>query len=198
MNRFLILLAFPLAATADPLAFGVKGGVPMTDLFKIIDSGTYSADRQPYTLGPMVEVHLPFRISVEFDALYKTFEYRARLEQSEVVTTGNSWEFPVLLKYRFYDGPVKPYIGAGLAWKRFGGFKRALLGGGSPGTDDPPELRDSSGGGAVLAGGLELKFLFVRVSPEIRYTRWGSTNFVDVAKMASRVNQAEFLVGITF
>jgi hypothetical protein len=197
MNRLLMLLILPVAGFADPLAFGLKGGVPMTDLFKVIDSGSYSVDKQPYTIGPMFEVHLPFRISVEVDALYKTFEYRKRLEGSEVATTGNSWEIPVLLKYRFGDWPVKPYLGAGLAWRRFGGFKSAIAGG-TGNSGEPPELRDRSGAGAVLEGGLEVKLLFIRISPEIRYTRWGSTSFSDVAKMLSRTNQAEFLVGITF
>jgi len=199
MRAFWVVLMTPLAAFADPLAFGLKGGVPLTDAFRVLRPSEFSADKQPYTIGPMVELHLPYGVSVELDALYKPFKYRAAFEGgAQATTTGNSWEFPLLLKYRFVDAPVRPYVGAGLAWRRFGGFKQVLAG--SPGeTDMPPELRDRSGAGAVLEGGLELKVLFVRISPEVRYTRWGSTAFLDVLRgFSSRVNQAEFLVGFTF
>jgi hypothetical protein len=40
---------------------------------------------------------------------------------------------------------------------------------------------------------------FVKLSPEIRYTRWGSVNISDLSNvLRSNPNQAEFLVGLTF
>ena len=53
--------------------------------------------------------------------------------------------------------------------------------------------------GVVLGAGLEFNLHLIRVSPEIRYTRWGSANLgalTDVLR--ANQNQAEVLIGITF
>jgi hypothetical protein len=53
--------------------------------------------------------------------------------------------------------------------------------------------------GVVLGGGLELKLPFIRISPEIRFTRWGAKNITDLGGVLHlNQNQAEFLIGITF
>jgi len=54
--------------------------------------------------------------------------------------------------------------------------------------------------GFVMGAGLDLKILLIHVSPELRYTRWGASHFVDSANnlVNSKQNQAEFLVGFTF
>ncbi len=208
------LLLFVLAAggaLAQPLSLGVKAGVPLNNAFKIADASTYLSDRQPYVIGPMAELHLPFRLSVEFDALYRRVKYSSEsVSGSEpsvplgtsMTTKGRSFEFPLLLKYRVSEGIVRPYLGAGLVWRSIGGLKQTFLPAGGTGlteTDEPAELRDSSGGGVVFSGGLELRVPFLRVSPELRYTRWGTTSFrTAVGDFRSQVNQAEFLIGITF
>jgi len=41
--------------------------------------------------------------------------------------------------------------------------------------------------------------LVLHISPEIRYTRWGSSHFnIPNGSAISNQNQAEFLVGFTF
>jgi len=51
----------------------------------------------------------------------------------------------------------------------------------------------------VMGVGLDIKALLIHVSPEVRYTRWGAQHFVDPnGLLHSNLNQAEFLVGITF
>jgi len=53
--------------------------------------------------------------------------------------------------------------------------------------------------GFVIGGGVDIKLLLLRVSPEIRYTRWGQDAAVNSFPGAiSNVNQAEFLVGLSF
>ena len=53
--------------------------------------------------------------------------------------------------------------------------------------------------GVVLGGGLELKVPFIRISPEIRFTRWEAKNITDLGGVLHlNQNQAEFLIGITF
>lgn len=205
-------LLFFLAAgglLAQPLSVGLKAGVPLTNAFKIADASTYLSDREPYVIGPTAELNLPFRLSVELDALYRRVKYgsedlgpAAGSAYTSMTTTGRSFEFPLLLKYRVSEGIVRPYLGAGLAWRRIFGLKQTLVPAGGTGvvdTDVPAELRDRSSGGVVFSGGLEFRVPFLRISPELRYTRWGTTSFRTAAgDFRSQVNQAEFLIGITF
>jgi hypothetical protein len=198
---FLLLASTP--AFSELISFGARGGVPLTDAFKIAEPATYSSDSGRYTIGPMVELHLPLGISIEFDALYRPLKYGSVSEgEAQVQTRGNSWQFPLLLKYRFSGGLLRSYLGAGFAFQRLSGLKqvtRILTTQPSPQSSGPAELSDRSSSGVVLAGGLELGVPFARISPELRYTRWGSKNFRSaVGGFGSQLNQAEFLVGISF
>ena len=50
-----------------------------------------------------------------------------------------------------------------------------------------------------MGGGIELKLPLIRVSPELRYTRWDNKNFQSRSGLLnSTQNQLEFLVGFTF
>jgi hypothetical protein len=72
------LLFFVLAAggaLAQPLSLGVKAGVPLNNAFKIADASTYLSDRQPYVIGPMAELHLPFRLLWSLMRLYRRVKY---------------------------------------------------------------------------------------------------------------------------
>ena len=61
------------------------------------------------------------------------------------------------------------------------------------------ELTGRSTAGATLAGGVEVGGRLVRVSAEIRYTRWGSSSFRSaLTGLATQLNQADFLLGIMF
>ena len=63
----------------------------------------------------------------------------------------------------------------------------------------PTELSTDTTRGFVMGGGVDVKVLLIHISPEVRYTRWGSAHFVDPIRLiSSKQNQAEFLVGITF
>lgn len=51
----------------------------------------------------------------------------------------------------------------------------------------------------MIGGGLDVHVIRIHIMPEIRYTRWGSTQVNDqVALVQSNLNQAEFMLGITF
>src|SRR5438105_9795774 len=112
MTRLLLLLAAGTTVSAQVVSFGGKIGAPLRDdsyrpsLFSSVDRGRWSG-------GPTVEIHLPYRFSIEADALYhsqtqtQTFAYRL----GDVTADGgtpylfasrthtNSWEFPILIKY---------------------------------------------------------------------------------------------------
>ena len=140
----------------------------------------------------MIELRLPLRFSVEFDALYRPLNLTINTTNTGNSTTFaasqtyNSWEFPMLLKYRFDSGPISPYVEAGPSWRT---------------VSFPSAFNQLSNAGFTAGGGVEFHALHLRVAPEVRYTRWGAdsggpnSSFVSPS---SNLNQAELLVGISF
>ena len=189
MFKFLLPIALIAPVVlAQPISIGVRGGVPFTGGFKnFTEPGIafvqIDSTSKLYIVGPMVELHLPLGLSVEADALYHPIQ--------QTVTVGNIvsssenialWEFPVLAKYHFPFPVIKPLIEAGPSFRhvRFDYFSNA---------------------GFTFGAGVEIKLGHLRIEPEIRYTRWGG----DAApgrgvgfNSPSQLNQAAFLVGLTF
>ncbi len=196
---------------AQPVSFGVKAGGPLTDFFHTSESGSYpyTSTTNRYVIGPTIELQLPVGFSVEFDALYRHYHYLTpgfrtsppviQLSDGEEMVSGGAWEFPLLAKYRFPSKVVRPYVDAGIAWDTVSGLSALVcaLNCGYPPT--PPSLRNSTVTGAVAGVGTEIRFGFLRFSPEIRYTHWGARHFVSpVGGLSSIPNQVELLLGISF
>ena len=197
MRRLFLLLACSLATgySAERIfSFGIKGGVPLTDAFSDhtitgVDTITRTfSDSKNYVIGPMVELNLPFGFSAEADALYRPLNLGTDLRvvpqpSRRSVTDINSWEFPILGKYHFLHTPVvKPYVEAGPIFRHVGSQGSYL-----------------SNSGFALGGGIDLKLLLVRITPEIRFSRWGSDATIpNVIAAPSQLNQGEFLIGISF
>lgn len=210
MRPVLLLLAGALAACAQPFSFGVKGGLPLNDFLNTVNNGplNFSSNTGRYTVGVEAELHLPFSLGVEFDALYRHFSYTGITNLVDVVSTtstaGNDWEFPLVAKYRFPSRIVRPYVEAGVAWSTLQGvnqsFENLLNGKITTGsTSSPAELQKNTTTGFVLGAGLDIHALIVHITPELRYTRWGAQHFLDPnGGVQSNQNQAEFLVGVTF
>ena len=202
----LLFLSLAVGATArmavaeKPISIGVRAGVPLTDMIEANDrSDVFSTTRQ-YTMGPTVSVNLPAGISVQADALYKRFSFG---RPGDFVgnfpakdTVGNSWEFPVMLKWTA-PGTVAPFINAGASFRNWSGFDQI---GNFVTGQDFTEIDDKNNVGFVAGGGLAFKLGALHISPEIRYTRWGVNNFADGVRnvLESNRNQAEVLVGFTF
>ncbi|HTU47287.1 MAG TPA: outer membrane beta-barrel protein [Bryobacteraceae bacterium] len=182
-----------------PVSVGVKGGVALTDAFE--SSSFLSGDFYPigevtiryyspskdYLVGPFVELRLPFNLSVEADALYRKLNFAS--VQTGVTTPfrddDNTWEFPILAKYRFKLPVARPYVDAGPSFRTsaFNAYGTSL-----------------SNHGFAAGAGVDIKALLLHVSPEVRYTRWGA-DFIPGYQLTSphsNVNQVEFLVGIAF
>jgi len=217
MRPLILILLSATFAWTQPFSFGVKGGVPLTDFLSVAESGglenpsefvKYSSTTNRYIIGPTAELRLPFGLSIEADALYRHLNYQMSGAQANILqtsqTTAGSWEFPVLLKYRFPSKIVRPYVSGGFAFDTLSGLSQTLTETIIPSqattttsTGSPPELQHSTTAGFVLGGGLDIH-LFLHFSPEIRYTRWGSAQFSVADLIHSNQNQAEFLLGITF
>lgn len=198
--RLLVLLVVASGGAFAQLSFGVRGGLPFNDFFHAVSGQgptTFQSSATRFTLGPTVELHLPAGFGLEADALYRNFQYNASLLGVDTLlknTASNAWEFPLLLKYRTPGPFVRPYFDGGVAWDRWSGFTQ--LSGLVASTKTNVSGVNT---GFVLGAGIELKLPLVKLSPEIRYSRWGARNISDVQNLLqSNQNRVEFLVGLTF
>jgi hypothetical protein len=178
----LIFFSTTSTMTAENLfSFGLKGGFPFT----------YSVDRtQPnaevvldsssrnFIAGPTGEINLPLGFSVEADALYHPFNVRSTaftLPSANDIHNYTVFEIPIVAKLRLGRGFAKPYVEAGPEFRT------------------TPASLSLSHDGFVLGGGLEFKLGFIKISPEIRYTRWASSSYA-----GANDNQAAVLLGVSF
>ncbi|MEO8597193.1 MAG: porin family protein [Candidatus Solibacter sp.] len=212
MRSLCLLFLSAAAAFSQPISFGIKGGLPMSDFVNAASSGNFkaSAVTNRYIIGPTVELRLPFGFGVEADVLYRHFNYRtggvAGTGSSLATdTTSGAWEFPLLAKYRFKGTVVRPFIDAGVSWDRISGLTQSVKSivnnvATVSTTSNPFELKDGVTRGFVMGAGLDLKVIVIHVTPEVRFTRWGAKHFIDTTGglINSNQNQAEFLVGFTF
>jgi opacity protein-like surface antigen len=195
------LFFFGASAWAQPFTAGVKVGLPLTDFINTVSSESSTVTNR-YLVGPTAELHLPFHLGIEVDALYRHFNYQnvfgSGINAVTSLNTAGAWEFPVLLKYRFSGERARPYAVAGVAWNKISGLTNTLSQSVSSGTIvNPSGQTNSSTTGFVMGAGLDVHFI-VHIMPELRYTRWTDQHFNLPNILNSNQNQAEFMVGITF
>jgi opacity protein-like surface antigen len=205
MRLALIPLILSVPAFADAISVGVKAGVPLTDVVKTagdIGGRRFEASRRNLTVGPVLNVRLPFGLGVEFGAMYKQVEQQAgQIEVSTVPSeirsipytkNARSWEFPVVGQYRLAkEGTLQPYVEAGFAFNRLSGVLapfRTL-----PASLLKPEAGTETRTGFVTGIGVEMHLPIIRITPGLRYTRYGETQ-----PWLPPANAVDFLVGFTF
>jgi hypothetical protein len=184
MRKTIICLALlTLAAVpvwAQSISVGVRAGVPLSDAFEAVPGAvTFQNLPHRWTAGPTLELRLPLSLGLTFDALYSRVEYERLDGQGR--ESGGQWDFPLMLRYRAGVGPVRPFVAGG-------GTFNAITDVSAP---------TSNAAGVVLGTGVEVKIPFVRITPEIRYTRRFSDQ-LDLDGLRSNRNQFVFLTGITF
>jgi hypothetical protein len=219
----LLALACASPALCQGLHFGVKAGVPITQYFETGETGgpqggaSYSAATRRYTVGVSGEWRLA-RFGFEIDALYHRMGYvgivnsvdsaSGNFSRSAIDVKGNSWDFPVLAKYRF-GRAMRPYVAAGGVVRYVGPVRGrgeetvgSLVTGTSTtsplDTGEPSELRKRFYPGLAAAAGLELRAGRFRVLPEFRYTRWTANISPPGGLLRFASNQVEFLAGVLF
>lgn len=198
----LTTLIAPIPALAQPaighiVSIGMTGGAGLTDAFSSetamgVDTFAHAfSGSNDYIVGPAIEIHLPLNLSVQFDSLYRPLNptITNTIFPNTVFTTSatlNSWEFPLLAKYRLPMHLIKPFLEAGPSFRRVQSF-----------AGDSPHL---SRAGFTAGGGVEFRLGPIKIAPEIRYTRWGSDSNLSSSAFNPEfnVNQAEGLVGLLF
>jgi hypothetical protein len=201
MRLSLALLCLAITGLTQPLTIGAKGGVRLTGDPEIYDR----SNSKPYLVGPMVEVRLPYRFAFEADALYSRLGNTTYIpliaNESFIRTIANSWEFPLLVKYRLPVPHAQPYVSAGVAPRRAGGRINTIHYGFYPGDVTFSSVDWHAHDRAfVLGGGVGVTHWHLRITTEIRYLRWRvpAAPSSDDAAYYLRVpqNEAQVLVGI--
>jgi len=208
MKSTLLLFAAGVIAVAQPVSVGLKGGVPITDFFDAArgNQAAYASNTHRYLVGPTVQLNFPFRFSVEVDALYRRLGYDYNQfggpgSPTITTTTANSWEFPVLGKWAIFPGPVRPFVDFGANFRHIAGVDQIRRTASTVNVSvTAPEFHKDNDIGATFGGGIEFKAGWLRVTPEFRYTRWGSENFRDpiASLLRTNKNQGDFILGLTF
>ena len=213
--RFLVLFLFAAAiAPAQIVSVGVKAGIPATDALPNQPSYNTLLDTGRWTIGPTVEVRLPYGLSLEADALYRGYRLQQSLAFPEVVQDGvtyppffNSsrsdtkvWDFPVLLKYRFGPRTIRPFVDAGYTWSHSTSDVTSSLTclGTEAACNSSPlnsyfytlaHINTTAAPSGPTAGvGVEFKLGRFKLAPEVRYTHFSNPT----------VNQVTILAGFTF
>lgn len=180
MRKLLLILLLAAPLPAQWINFGVKGGLPLNDAIQA--AGSFKASSSNWTLGPMAEINLPFGFGLEANAMYRRVGY-----ESTSPFNAASWSFPLLAKYKFPGSLARIYVSTGFNFRTIG---------------DIPNLWDSNSKGFVLGAGIRYDLKLVKISPELRWTRWGEGRFnlpnPATDFLGTKRNQAEFLIGITF
>jgi hypothetical protein len=178
----------------------------------------YAPGNSRLTVGPMVELRLPRSFAIELSALHRRIEYLTETRVNEIVpspflpfdatlsveTKARNLDIPVLLKYRFPGRQVQYFLAVGGAARWVFDIERRLPTSIGPlpvpeNLRSPPELSRRWNGGPVAAAGFEWRAAFMRIAPEIRYTRWASPSFRNVeGGWFSPANQLELLFSVGF
>jgi hypothetical protein len=186
---------------------GVIGGARFPD--DLSGAGATGVSKR-YVVGPALDIGLPHGFGVEAGALYRREGYQSSFSNfAYSIFSGeraNSWEFPLLLKYRLPFRAARPFLEAGYAPRVIHGsissdyvqLFPALL---PPqhstrGTDWPISH------GLVVGGGVSFRAGRLRLSPGLRYTHWNNSAisgfYGDGPSWQSTQDQVDMLFGVTW
>ena len=188
---FTLFVLSSVTLCAQTFSFGVKGGGLLTEPAERFDQS------RRYVVGPVVEVLSPWKVALEVDAFYSRFGSSLSLQGTTGGRTrGDSWQLPILGKYYFKDrtAKIRPFASSGFSLRKTW-FEDRSFRDGRPGQRRTNGFDSTSdlGVGAVVSGGASFGAWKLRIAPEVRYTRWGGSNFP-----LTNANEVQALVGITF
>jgi hypothetical protein len=136
----------------------------------------------------MLEIQLSHSISIEGDALYAPVSIAALappllvLPSTPSIKTFDSWQFPVLGKYKFRAPFLSPYFEAGPTFR----------------VASSPLNQYLASAGVTAGLGVEGSLWRIRVAPEVRFVHWGFDSPNAAPFYSSRRNQAQFLLGLSY
>jgi hypothetical protein len=224
----LALLTITRPALAQRFSFGATAGAPLTQYFQTSSSfyyetnTSYASATRRYTLGGAAEWHLTRSLGIELDAMYHRIGYADTVSgnsptdglyyYSHTEVEGNSWDFPLMAKYRLFSGTVRPYVAAGGVLRHLGPMhatdqiSHSLRPGGplsnttltTVDSGSPPELTTRTYPGLTAAIGVDFGSGHIHWEPELRWTHWTSNFGGPYPLLSFPPNQVEFLLGVRF
>jgi hypothetical protein len=211
-----------LTAAGQPLQFGVKAGVPITEYFDTGASGGlhgdahYTATARRYVLGASAEWQFNHSLGLQLEGFFHRMGYVAYVNtfnngnftNSAVDVIGNSWDFPLTLKYRLppahrvylTGGGVLRYVGPvrGRGHETDGSLVTQTSTTTSINTTQPSELRKRLYPGLTVGTGIYCPAGPMHIVPEFRYTRWTANIAGEGGLLRFSPNQVEVMVGFIF
>jgi hypothetical protein len=185
-----LLFAFvaALPAYSQVFSFGVKAGTPLTFVYAggAVPSGGLITSENRFTIGPTAEFHFPLGLSLGVDALWRHSGFTAYSGLFSEISSVNDWQVPLFAKYEIQRRTIRPFVDGGVVYRHVSVSSSSSV---------PPTNRNTAGVSA--GGGVTLKLLRLRLSPEIRYTHWPTPPFA-AELVENTTNQVDLLVGITF
>jgi hypothetical protein len=140
-----------------------------------------SSGPRSFLVGPMVEIALAKGFFLEGDAIYRPMRSRSETDTNGEISSGSAtietWNVPVLGKYKFSVRGLKPFLEAGPSFR----FATALSG--------------SSPFGVTAGAGIETHFRRLAIAPVVRYTYWGRNSLGSAQPFR---NQIEVVGGFSF
>jgi len=243
LSRFVLLICtIATAATAQiQVHFGVEAGVPLTNTLSSTSTSStnptgssldrYNSVTKRLLIGPAFRVDLQHGLGIEFDALYQRVDYDHAIVSSALglssfsrsfeQTTGNRWQFPLLIQYSATLSKSKWFVEAGPSISRIANSRISISSTTSTGSSTSSSTSSPAGQGTLagitMGAGADLPFFHRHLRPEFRYSHWFSPSagsavgvfsvsaFIlpaptTVASPTFRTNQneASFLLGLTF
>jgi hypothetical protein len=184
MRKFAFLLVvLPCGLPGQNLSVGLIGGGSLTDAVRDVTAEqirTWSPSKD-WIAGLTFEYRLRSQLSFELDAMYR--ELHAAEAFVEPNGTLNSvspspvvtWEIPILAKYRFGDGKLRPFLEGGPSFRATGNLNF-----------------NPSHHGATAGIGMETHWRKLSIAPSLRYTRWARDEYGGT----SQLNQVELLLEV--
>ncbi len=175
------------------VAIGAIGGVRATS---DLTGGAATSVSGRYVVGPELNIGLPFGLGIEVDALYRRQAYQASgFYSGQFNEHANSWEFPLLLKFKLPFPLIKPFVEAGYA-------PRVIDGTVHYNTNGSTDAEHFTSQGLVVGGGVQFGIGRLRLAPAVRYTYWNNAPilvyFGNGPQSRSTQNQADILLGISW
>ncbi|MCC6345467.1 MAG: PorT family protein [Bryobacterales bacterium] len=184
MKHFCLILLFASPVWADALSIGIRGGIPFGDAFDAVRGRNFSlAGHNRFVLGPTLELRLPAGFGLNIDALYRRYNFETTTDAGAETKGAGQWEFPIMVRYHFPGIIARPFVGAGPVFQKITGIT---------------STRNSTG--LALGAGVDVKVPFVRLTPELRYSRRFQQPIVTLplSGLTANSNQVDFMIGITF
>lgn len=185
----IVVFLFGSALYGQRISVGVVAGgyanadfVSSVHLIPGVNPDITISDKGGYVVGPTVELLLLRRLSLVTDALYKPLHYRrsatfyADGSIGYAPATVVTWQFPVLAKYRFTSGKLRPFLEAGPSFRSAGNLNQT----------------NPSNHGVSAGVGIEGRWRALSLAPSIRYTRWAKDRYPWSYDVQTRPDQVEF------